>query len=263
MITPVVAVAAIILDDAGRVLVIQRGRPPGEGLWTVPGGRLEPGERIADAVVREVREETGLDVTCGPLVEVVERAGDAYHYVIHDHLAEVRGGTLRAGDDARDARWVTDAELAALPITEGLAPVIARARALRAPTAAPLPGCVLCEATTLVYEDADVIALLEPEPLARGHLVVATRVHRADLASLAPTEAGAMGRAVTRFAAAVQRAVGCERVYVAAVGEQVRHAHVHLIPRGVDDPRGFVRFAAARGTLTDGDVLSAAIRAAL
>lgn len=124
MTRPVAAVGAIVVDDAGRVLVVRRGRPPGEGLWSLPGGKVEMGERLADAVVREVREETGLEVACGRLVEVVERFGDGWHYVILDYLCEARGGTLRAGDDVSDARWVSRAELDALPTTEGLGPVI-------------------------------------------------------------------------------------------------------------------------------------------
>lgn len=121
---PVTAVGAIVLDDAGRVLVVRRGRPPGEGLWSLPGGKVEAGERLADAVVREVREETGLEVACGRLVEVVERFGDDWHYVILDYLCELRGGSLGAADDVSDARFVTRAELDALPTTEGLAAVI-------------------------------------------------------------------------------------------------------------------------------------------
>jgi 8-oxo-dGTP diphosphatase len=134
---PTVAVGAFVFDEAGRVLLVQRGRPPGEGLWTVPGGRVELGESLAAAVVREVREETGLDVECGPLVEVVERVTDVgasrWHYVILDYLATVVGGTLAAATDVRDARFVDDAALAALPLTDGLLPVLARARALRIP----------------------------------------------------------------------------------------------------------------------------------
>lgn len=125
--TPVVAVAGIVFDDQGRVLLIQRGKPPGQGLWTVPGGKLEGGESLADAVVREVREETGLDVTVGPLVEVVERIAEGYHYVILDYLA-FGAGEPRAGTDAADARFVTREELAALPLTDGLLPVLDRAR---------------------------------------------------------------------------------------------------------------------------------------
>ena len=129
---PVVGVGAFILDGP-RVLVIQRGRPPGEGLWSVPGGRLEAGETLAQAVAREVREETGLTVEVGPFVCVIERFGDDFHFVILDYLARVVGGTLAAGTDAADARWVTDQELASLPTTEGLFDVLARARAIRRP----------------------------------------------------------------------------------------------------------------------------------
>ena len=132
-----VAVAGIVFDEAGRVLLVERGRPPGVGLWTVPGGRLELGEAIADAVAREVREETGLVVTCGPLVEIVERVtvteAGTYHYVILDHRATLVGGaaTPVAGDDVTAARWVAADELASLPLTDGLIPVLERARAIR------------------------------------------------------------------------------------------------------------------------------------
>jgi len=127
--TPVCAVGAFIFDASDRVLVIQRGRPPGEGLWSVPGGKLEATETLAQAVAREIREETGLVVEVGPLACVVERMGDDFHFVILDYLARPIGGTLTAGSDVTDARWVTDDELAALPHTDGLLAVLARARA--------------------------------------------------------------------------------------------------------------------------------------
>jgi 8-oxo-dGTP diphosphatase len=129
---PRVAVGAIVIAG-DRVLLVERGAPPGVGLWTVPGGKLERGEHLAAAVVREVREETGLAVQCGPLVDVVERAGDDYHFVILDYLATVDGGGAPvpvAGGDARAARWVAWSELAALPLTSGLIPVLERARSL-------------------------------------------------------------------------------------------------------------------------------------
>jgi len=128
-ITPICAVGAFVFDPEGRVLVIQRGAPPGEGLWSVPGGKLEPEETLAQAVAREVREETGLVVEVGPLACVVERMGDDFHFVILDYLARVIGGKLAFGDDARDVRFVRDDELAKLPHTDGLLAVLARARA--------------------------------------------------------------------------------------------------------------------------------------
>ena len=125
---PTVAVGAIVLDDRGRVLVVERGKPPGVGQWTVPGGRLEPGETLAQAVAREVREETGLVVEVGALACVVERMGDDYHFVILDYVARAIGGELRAGSDARAVKWVDEGELQTLPLTDGLQDVLARAR---------------------------------------------------------------------------------------------------------------------------------------
>lgn len=131
--TPIVGVGAIVFDDAGRVLLVERGRPPGQGLWSVPGGKLEPRETLAQAVAREVREETGLVVEVGTLACVLERFGDDHHFVLLDYFARVTGGTLAAASDARAARFVDPAELATLPLTEGLADVLVRARATQPP----------------------------------------------------------------------------------------------------------------------------------
>lgn len=85
------------------------------GLWSIPGGRVEQGETDAQAVVREIREETGLAVTCGPLIGSVVRPGLAGAVVdIRDYQAVVTGGELAAGDDAAAARWVSQAEVVAL-----------------------------------------------------------------------------------------------------------------------------------------------------
>jgi 8-oxo-dGTP diphosphatase len=123
----VACAGAIVLDGAGRLLLIRRGREPGRGLWSLPGGRCEPGEDAAAAAVRETYEETGLEVTAGRLVGRVERPGPGgITYLIDDLACTVTGGTLRAGDDADDARWVGAAELAALPVTAGLLEALTR-----------------------------------------------------------------------------------------------------------------------------------------
>ena len=114
-------VGAIVTDGRGRLLMIKRGHDPGAGLWSIPGGRIEPGETDAEALVREMIEETGLTVEVGRLIGRVQRPGlNGAVIDIRDYAATVTGGTLRAGDDAADARWVAPAELESLDITEGL-----------------------------------------------------------------------------------------------------------------------------------------------
>jgi 8-oxo-dGTP diphosphatase len=117
---PAVGVGGIALDG-GSILLVRRGTAPSEGLWSVPGGRLEWGETMAEAVRREVLEETGLDVVVGRVAGVVERIYEGFHYVIVDYFVEVVGGTLQAGGDVRDARWVAVAEVEALPLAPGVA----------------------------------------------------------------------------------------------------------------------------------------------
>lgn len=128
MTTPIVAVGAFVFDAEDRVLLVERGTPPGEGLWTVPGGKLEMNETLAQAVAREVREETGLVVEVGALACVVERMAEGYHYVILDYLARPIGGKLAPASDVRTARFVSEPELATLPLTDGLVPLVERAR---------------------------------------------------------------------------------------------------------------------------------------
>jgi 8-oxo-dGTP diphosphatase len=114
-------VGAVVTDERGRLLMIQRGHEPGAGLWSIPGGRIEPGETDAQALVREMLEETSLQVKVNSFIGSVQRPGLGGAVVdIRDYAVTVTGGTLRAGDDAADARWVTAAEMARLEVTEGL-----------------------------------------------------------------------------------------------------------------------------------------------
>jgi 8-oxo-dGTP diphosphatase len=108
----VACVGGLAYDVHGRLLLIRRGNDPGRGLWSVPGGRVEPGESDAEAVVREMAEETGLVVEPGPLVGRVHRG----RFAIADYRCSVVGGSLRAGDDATEARWCDAATLTSLPL---------------------------------------------------------------------------------------------------------------------------------------------------
>jgi 8-oxo-dGTP diphosphatase len=115
---PIVGVGAVVVDQ-GRVLLVQRGREPSKGKWSLPGGMLELGESLEEGVRREVAEETGLEVKTIELVELIDRVlretgpeGERvrYHYVLADYLCRVVGGSLQAGSDAAAVRWVERAE---------------------------------------------------------------------------------------------------------------------------------------------------------
>ena len=114
------AVGAVVLDESGRLLVVQRGHEPAAGRWSIPGGRIEPGETAPAAVAREVAEETGLDVEVVGLVGHLDVITADHHIVILDFRARVVGGALVAGDDAAAVRWVTRTELAGLETSDGL-----------------------------------------------------------------------------------------------------------------------------------------------
>jgi ADP-ribose pyrophosphatase YjhB (NUDIX family) len=118
-----VACVGAIVVDGDRLLLVKRGTEPSKGSWSVPGGRVEPGESDVAAVAREVHEETGLAVRVGPLAGSVERDGlGGALYVIRDYRCEPLSPTarVRAGDDAADVGWFTAAEVRRLPCTPGL-----------------------------------------------------------------------------------------------------------------------------------------------
>ena len=132
---PRVGVGAVVLDGE-RVLLARRGRAPSMGKWSIPGGLVDLGERLEDALVREIEEESGLRVRllglCGVIDRVVrEQDAVRYHYVIIDYVAESVGGRLQAGSDAAEVRWVNVDDLGQYDTTDGLADMIHRARALQ------------------------------------------------------------------------------------------------------------------------------------
>jgi 8-oxo-dGTP diphosphatase len=118
---PEVCVGAVAVRD-GALLMVRRGHGPAAGEWSIPGGRVEAGELLAEAVVREVREETGLECVCGGLLGWVERFADGYHFVILDFETTVLDdGEPTAGDDAAEVLWVPLHELLDLQLVDGLA----------------------------------------------------------------------------------------------------------------------------------------------
>ena len=127
---PELAVGAVV-RRGDEILLIRRGRGTAVGQWAIPGGRVEFGEALKAAVAREVREETGLDVTVGRFLGWAERMGDdpgPYHYVILDFAAEPvdPDATARAGDDAADVAWVRANALETYPLVAGLAEFLRR-----------------------------------------------------------------------------------------------------------------------------------------
>lgn len=123
-----------LIFEGDQILLVQRGKAPLEGYWSLPGGAVETGEMVKTALAREVLEETGLEVEVGELAEVFERilpdlAGRTeYHYVLLDYRCHVTGGQLAAGSDSADARWFGPAELDQVLLTSGTREVIERCR---------------------------------------------------------------------------------------------------------------------------------------
>ncbi len=134
---PLVGVGAVVVDG-GRVLLVQRGRPPALGRWSLPGGLVDVGEPLEAAVRREVAEECGLAVDVHGLVGVVDRiirdpgGRVRYHYVLLDYLATPTAGRAEAGSDALAVQWCEPDALGALDVTDGVESMVRRAFALQA-----------------------------------------------------------------------------------------------------------------------------------
>lgn len=130
---PILGVGALIYDG-DRVLLVQRGKEPLKGFWSLPGGAVETGELVQDALIREVEEETGLEVKIVRFGELFERimpdaaGATEYHYVLLDYVCEILSGQPRAGSDSADVRWFSPEELKGVPVTSGTLEVIERCR---------------------------------------------------------------------------------------------------------------------------------------
>ena len=112
--------ASVVIVADGAILLVQRGHEPQLGRWSVPGGRVEPGETLRRAAAREAYEETGLEVRIGAELWSLTIPDGDVTYEVHDFAATVTGGSLRAGDDAADVRWIPLDELDQWPLTEDL-----------------------------------------------------------------------------------------------------------------------------------------------
>ncbi len=141
---PIVGVGAVIVD-AGKVVLVRRRYEPLAGRWSLPGGTLELGETLETGAAREMREETGLHVDVGPIIEVFDRImldeerRVRYHFVLVDYLCRPVGGELQAGSDVDDAVLVTPASLGAYDLTAKARAVIARALELDSQAPKPQP----------------------------------------------------------------------------------------------------------------------------
>ena len=126
---PFVGVGAVIVEH-GRALLVRRGTEPLKGEWSIPGGVVELGETLRQAAAREAKEETGLEVEPGEVLEVVDRIMRdpqqkiQYHYVLVDFLCRRTSGEARPGADASELRWITARELESFPIADSAAAVI-------------------------------------------------------------------------------------------------------------------------------------------
>ena len=108
---PLVAVGAVIFNNEGKVLLVKRKNPPNKGSWAIPGGKVKYGETLEEAVKREIKEETNLDVKVKEPLAIVEIIKEGFHYVIIDFICEIIGGEVKASSDAEEAKFFSIEEI--------------------------------------------------------------------------------------------------------------------------------------------------------
>ncbi len=130
---PILGIGAVIVCN-GKILLEKRKGEPGRGKWSIPGGLVELGETVEQTVMREIREETGLDVEKPELIDVVNyiivdgNSRVKYHFVMIDYFVKLRGGTLKAADDAAELKWVPLGEVEKYDLTKTFRAFIQRNR---------------------------------------------------------------------------------------------------------------------------------------
>ena len=130
---PISAVSAVVFNSDQDILLIQRNKAPYKNQWSIPGGRVHLGEQLEIAAKREVKEECGIDIRIGRLnqisTQLVYDTNDRlqYHYIIINYVAFHTDGTVSAGSDAKDARWVSASALSGFPLANGIPETIAKA----------------------------------------------------------------------------------------------------------------------------------------
>ncbi|MEC4747616.1 NUDIX hydrolase [Methylomicrobium sp. Wu6] len=131
---PMIGVGGLLVNRQNQVLLIKRDKPPAQGLWSVPGGKLEAGEALVECCRREVKEETGLEVNVLSIAAVVERRIENFHYVIVDFLVELvdeQNNIPVAASDVSEARWIDLEKIGDYPLVTGLSAIIQRTAADR------------------------------------------------------------------------------------------------------------------------------------
>lgn len=120
---PVLAVCVAVWQD-NKILLVRRARAPNQGLWALPGGKVEAGETISEAAIREVSEETGLRITPKAVFHIKEIIEDEFHYVLHCILAKNPAGHLLAGDDAAEAKWMNQPDIQSVETVPSLSDIV-------------------------------------------------------------------------------------------------------------------------------------------
>lgn len=249
------AYALIVRDDA--VLLVQQTRGPFAGYWNMPGGAIDFGEPMTEALIRECREELGAPVDVGELLTVAESNVRLEHWSGH-LIGIVHWATLRAeprlignNDDIAAVRWWALTELPLAEISPVALTALKAAGLIDAQTQVPLPGCFACLQLAQrellpprlhIYDDGLWWVAHSFNSALPGWLVLQPQRHVVSLAELTADEAAVLGPLLRRLSLALTNIVGCAKTYVVMFAELERftHLHFHVIPRAANLPKDLI-----------------------